>query len=72
MKYLWLLVLLTGCSMPDVVYVEKPDPHFQCMVMCESPREKYQNTNLDGIRFKVEEFCYKTCNKAFLEKKCKP
>lgn len=68
MKYALLIILvLTGCG---VVYVEKPDPHFQCMVMCESARDKVPGRKIDEIRFRVEKYCYKQCNDEFLKKKC--
>lgn len=62
MRYLLMTLVLTGCSMPDVVYVEKPDPHLQCMVMCESARNKVPGREIDEIRFRVEKYCYKQCN----------
>lgn len=70
-NYILLAVLLlAGCTSKVNTVEVVIDHHFNCMVMCEYPRDRYQNTKYDGVRFKVEEFCYKQCNKAFSGKKC--
>lgn len=68
-KLIVMVLLLSGCDKPNVVYVDR-DYHFECMAMCESTREKYENTRFDEVRFAVQKYCYEQCNAEFSKKKC--
>lgn len=65
MKYLIISIILSGCTIK--VTSTPVEPHFECMVMCESTRTQYESSKFSTIRDRVEKFCYKQCNTRYLK-----